>query len=309
MSRGPSKAVAALLSATETVIPGLKRENSDSLNLTAVPRKKSDYGLLRDKSTNILSRSSSFSATTNDDAKSRKKSILDAELQEAISALRKPNRQLAGQSAVEAAERRTSCGGLSQLKKSRKPMRLSSSTGGVVKATPIGNRFRQTESQPVRPFASLLPHSDGLVPPSSASVIPATQPRSGFRDALGPSSAERVAATPSVVKIRVVGSPHQSRVGQAIFDTPTAGLVAATPVKKRFGAGLSSTPVDAVSATPVRSIRDMFLTPVKPKGAGAFPAGDDGKDQGSVAPIVPLGETKKAASVYERLGWDDEFDD
>jgi len=43
-----------------------------------------------------------------EDLKAKKKAMVEAELHEAISALKKPNRQLAGRSIVEDAERRAS---------------------------------------------------------------------------------------------------------------------------------------------------------------------------------------------------------
>jgi len=286
----------------------------------AIPRRKSDYGLLRDKSINVLSRSSSFSTTNNDEVKSKKKALVDAELKEAISALRKPNRQLAGKAVMEAVERRTSGGGLSQLKKSRKPVRLGGDDAvPVVKATPFGNRYRQAELQPVRPFASLLHGSDDAPPPSSASVIPATAPRPGFRDALGPSPAvERVEATParptsatpkggllgvfppSPAKDRVAagsGRAPLARTRNGFLDTPTADRIAATPVRRPAA---SSTPAEVISATPpIRNIRDMFLTPVKPRVPLAA----------KIASAKDLEGEKKAVSVYERLGWDNDVDD
>lgn len=117
MSRGPSKAVAALLSATEMAIPGLKKEGGESQSLMGIPRMKSDCGLLRSARPGSLSRSSSMAG---DDPRQRKQEMVDAELQDAISALRRPNRQLAGAAIAEAAERRTS-GSLSQTRSKMAP--------------------------------------------------------------------------------------------------------------------------------------------------------------------------------------------
>lgn len=117
MSRGPSKAVAALLSATEMAIPGLKKEGGESPSLMSIPRMKSDCGLLKSARPGSLSRSSSM---TGDDPRQRKKEMVDAELKDAISALRRPNRQLVGAEMAEAAERRTS-GSLSQTRSKLAP--------------------------------------------------------------------------------------------------------------------------------------------------------------------------------------------
>lgn len=45
-------------------------------------------------------------ANAAEEAKARKRALVEAELRDAISALRKPNRELAGKSMAEAAERR-----------------------------------------------------------------------------------------------------------------------------------------------------------------------------------------------------------
>lgn len=117
MSRGPSRAVAALLSATETAIPGLKKETSDSHLLMTIPRIKSDCGLLKSARAGSLSGSNSVSG---DDPKIKKKAMVEAELQDAIAALRKPNRQLAGASVMAAAEKRVT-GSLSQTRSKSQP--------------------------------------------------------------------------------------------------------------------------------------------------------------------------------------------
>jgi hypothetical protein len=52
---------------------------------------------------------------SNENQRAKKQALVEAELQDAISALRKPNRGLAGKAMVEAAERRAS-GGLSAIR-------------------------------------------------------------------------------------------------------------------------------------------------------------------------------------------------
>jgi hypothetical protein len=99
-----------LRSATSTTIPGIKREGSDTASLKNVA--KAEPGLVGDRP-GLPSRSSSFTAV--DDARAKKKAMVEAELQDAITALRKPNRELAGKAVVEAAERRTT-GSLSSIK-------------------------------------------------------------------------------------------------------------------------------------------------------------------------------------------------
>jgi DNA replication regulator SLD3 len=102
ISRGPSGALALMRSASATAIPGLKRECSEPL-ISMIPR-----GELKDKPPNLLSRRAHLNG--GEDAKAKKKAAVDAELKDAISALKKPNRALAVKEFVDAAERRASAG-------------------------------------------------------------------------------------------------------------------------------------------------------------------------------------------------------
>lgn len=79
---------------------------------------KAEPGSLSERS-RVLSRSSSMTALG--DVKAQKKAIVDAELRNAISVLRKPNREMANLDVVEAAERRTS-GGLSHTRSASSSM-------------------------------------------------------------------------------------------------------------------------------------------------------------------------------------------
>ena len=111
VSRGPSNAIALLRSATSTTIPGLKREGSEPLGVKSMV--KNEGAPARDRRPSLaLSRSNSMSSLL-EDTKAQKQALVDAELQDAISALRKPNRGLAGKALVEAAEKRSSLSGSS----------------------------------------------------------------------------------------------------------------------------------------------------------------------------------------------------
>ena len=110
VSRGPGSTIALMRSATSAAIPGFKREASESSILKDMARADLDESSDRPR---LLSRSSSL--TGGHDHKAQRKAQVDAELKDAISALRRPNRELAGKSIVEAAERRTS-GGLSHTR-------------------------------------------------------------------------------------------------------------------------------------------------------------------------------------------------
>ncbi|KAL1892766.1 hypothetical protein Sste5346_006849 [Sporothrix stenoceras] len=143
VSRGPNDAIAQMRSATAAPIPGLKREMSEPA-LASIPRRSSSTSL-KERPSNTLSRSSSdlvsSSAGRSEELRARKKALVDAELQEAISALKKPNRELAGKATVEAAEKRL-FGVQNQRRPKKQPPRPSPGEKVQVKATPATNRFR-----------------------------------------------------------------------------------------------------------------------------------------------------------------------
>lgn len=167
VSRGPNDAIAQMRSATAAPIPGLKREMSEPASLASIPRRASSTSL-KERPSNTLSRSSSdvvsSSAGRSEESRARQKALVDAELQEAISALKKPNRELAGKATVEAAEKRL-FGVQSQTRSKppsirnekhyrtisnkaaftepkKQPSRPSPGERVQVRATPVNNRFR-----------------------------------------------------------------------------------------------------------------------------------------------------------------------
>ncbi len=107
VSHGPAATIALLRSASQTVIPGLKREASESSLIGLIPRAESTS--LKERPSNLFARSVSLSGT---DMKAQRKAKVDAELKDAISALKKPNRSLAAKDFVEAADRRATAGQL-----------------------------------------------------------------------------------------------------------------------------------------------------------------------------------------------------
>lgn len=103
MSRGPNNALAFMRSAAS--IPTIKREDSDSalLNLSTAKTQSDTSSSSRRSS---LVRSSSMADLP--DLKAAKRAKMEAELQDAISTLRKPNREGVGKAIADAAERRAS---------------------------------------------------------------------------------------------------------------------------------------------------------------------------------------------------------
>lgn len=104
VSRGPSNAIALLRSATSTSIPSVKREGSEPASLKTLPKGESTQSQKPPAPFRGLSMSNL------EDAKTVKKAMVEAELQNAISALRKPNRDVVSRAIAEADQRRVSAG-------------------------------------------------------------------------------------------------------------------------------------------------------------------------------------------------------
>ncbi|KAK3310398.1 DNA replication regulator SLD3-domain-containing protein [Chaetomium strumarium] len=223
VSRGPAATIALLRSASQTVIPGLKREASES-STGLIP--KAEPSCLQERRTSIFSRSVSVSGA---DLKAQKKAQVEAELKDAISALKKPNRTLAVKDYIEAAEMRATVG---QLKKMKKPASRASAV--QVKATPANNRYKDalaadaSKSQPA-PFLGL--------PPSSASVVPASTLPRKFADRLGEPRrpADRIQATPARPNSNS-SIPATRGLGPVQEETPGPGIPASSPLMARKAA-------------------------------------------------------------------------
>ncbi len=114
MSKGPNKAIALMRSATLPTVPGMKREASEAPSLSSVPAADSQSleanrgGVLKSK--RFFQREIDLSSLALEgigNTRAKNQASIEAELKEAISALKKPNRQLAGKSLAEIAEKRT----------------------------------------------------------------------------------------------------------------------------------------------------------------------------------------------------------
>lgn len=334
LSRGPTDAIALMRSASATTIPGLKRETSETL-LGMVPKKQP--APVKERSSNLFSRAASQSSV--EDEKAKKKASLEAELKDAISALKKPNRALAGKAIVEDAEKRTSSS-LSQLKKARKPTRISSVPTVQVKATPANNRFRDAmpAHEPRVPGLSLpeiiTDEMDAI--PSSSSVVPSsTAPKRVAMNILD-SPAITITTTPTAGKIQATPAARLPPIPAPMLRVPCGGSPAIPPsspilTRKAAVAGghhhqqqhhlfVARSHVGAASPSP-RPAGGLFETPLKPRSAmGGGRSGDD--DVAALAetpePVRPLrlagggkpaADAKQQLTIYQTLGWDDDDDD
>ncbi|KAL7792910.1 DNA replication regulator SLD3 domain-containing protein [Trichoderma ceciliae] len=293
ISRGPSNAIALLRSATSTTLPSIKRETLDPSGPMSLLPLGSQGGRAHS-----LSRSSSMNNLF--DARASKKAEVDAELKEAISALRKPNRGVVGKAMAEADERRTSASLAAAKKLKRAPLRSYLASAVQVKATPANNRFKNmmpTKSEEGQKFTEGF---DELIPPSSVTAfVPSTGRRPALRelykrspspvmDAIGDTPI-KTSAKPSFIRRPVNEQPAYPPSSPAIQRERASDDFAITdsvvrPTRTRYEAPeIMETPIKKTTQQRI----DLYATP-------------QGKPQES---------KEKSVSIFERLGWDDDFDD
>ncbi|KFY00989.1 hypothetical protein V490_01125 [Pseudogymnoascus sp. VKM F-3557] len=264
--RRPSVAVSLLRSATAPVLPpGLKREGSEAASLSSIPSMTSQSQhasrTATHKSRKPSQADNDMSLPTLPDRNSKKANI-EAELKHAISALKKPNRQLAGQTTVELAEKRA-VAGASQSRKAKKPTRNPGfenmrPSGVQILATPKKPRNRNMgpESQMSSGQQAEPELEPSFVPPSSISRVPS----SGQHFSIPDSSPPLYRATPvsrEQYRLPVVNATPTRGARQSKLEY-NVSVVDTTPVRVSsvyHGYGATSNPAAVVADTPVRTNR------------------------------------------------------
>lgn len=287
-SRRPTDVLARMRSATPATIPGLKREASEPASLNMIP---SGDRPLKERSRNVLSRS--VSSLTVDDSKAQKKAKMEADLKDAISALKKPNRQLAGKAIVEEAEKRIGSSSSPHPRSQyfrrprasqedadfetepKNPTRLNAGNRPQaqiqVKATPANYRFKDAVStSDQRGYSSfnIPPPRAQLEAIPSSSVIPSTAPRNGLRDGL---EAFHIASTPIASRLQANAVPDSAAPSRPIMNDPFAQP--SSPLMSRRAAPNTQTHLDVPSidiAPSSPSLPRLFATPVKQKTSTAM---------------------------------------
>ncbi|ELR09782.1 hypothetical protein GMDG_04266 [Pseudogymnoascus destructans 20631-21] len=267
-SRRPSVAVSLLRSATAPILPPTrKREGSEATSLSSIPTMNSQS---QHASRTAAHKARKPSQTENGMSvgalpdRNSKKANIEAELKYAISALKKPNRQFAGQTTVDLAEKRA-LASASQSRKAKKPTR----NPGFQNLRPTGVQILATPKKPRNQDMNIGPGSQlfsqhqaepelepSFVPPSSISRVPS----SGYRLAIPDSS-------PPLYRTAVVlREQYQSSVANA---TPTrsarqtkldynTSVVDTTPVRATsayYGNLGATNQAGVVADTPVRTSR------------------------------------------------------
>ncbi|KAI0868910.1 DNA replication regulator SLD3-domain-containing protein [Hypoxylon argillaceum] len=341
VSRGPSGVIALMRSASTTTIPLLKREASEPLSLASIP--KADSSTSQE---NHISSTGLVSARRRAETKQKRDAFVKAELHDAISTLRRPNRDVVGKAMAEADQRRAVTS-LSQLRKSRKPTQHHSQN--VVKATPVGSRFhdifaKDHNSQSASFQRSNIIPEEQFLPPSS-SLVPSSAPRKRNREAafgdtsaahpaLGASTTDQIVATPakpSALNRNFLSAPQPDE-GVVLASSPVMSRKFSQPnfvAKPRpttlghhdSGIKMPSSPAGPtiLEETPMKSRQNnvitsmdhfVTVTPVKkgiPSNNATASAGGAGVNGGADQD----GENNpgRKMTIFERLGWDNDYDD
>ncbi|CAO2650574.1 Nn.00g018660.m01.CDS01 [Neocucurbitaria sp. VM-36] len=305
-------------SATDSaLLNGIKREGSE-VPLSVIPFQRSPSKGARQSMSQMrhlqgrqidLTRPSAAAA-----AKLKQKQRVEEDLQEAISALKKPNRDLAAGGYIADIERR----GLGMTSKSRKPAnpvrkiikdvqvsatpRVGRRTKDMIEQTPSHDRHHNSF---VRPPTTEAPSSSNFCVPSSAarpqsSVVPATVRRSSTVRNVAHSN---IAETPS--KAPSTKSFAPGAVRRMIFATPSKAVVASPDRQPPAPSHVFETPAKPIGSSPPTNndftLHAVVVTPTKNVPVSAI----------APEPVVPSNTAKDAGetSIYDALGWNDDDDD
>ncbi|KAI2617631.1 DNA replication regulator SLD3-domain-containing protein [Hypomontagnella submonticulosa] len=317
ISRGPGGVIALMRSASTSL---LKREASEPLSMMSIP--KADSAPSKEKASRPL-----LSAPTKrklEEEKAKKEALVKAELQDAISSLRRPNRDVVGKAMAEADERRAITS-LSQLRKSRKPTQHPR-LHDVVKATPVGQRFKDVLGGGVSNQPIHFRGAESIEAPSSSYLVPSTgRTKRSHEAAFGLDDSPTISRSRREPATQVEATPARPSGSKysfpPIFDADEE-ILASSPIMSRkgpppksfhdSGIGMPSSPINGLTETPLKprvvaAPMDGLIasTPAKRRALDKDTTiGNIGK------PAITNGEEPpRKLSIFERLGWDDDFDE
>ncbi|QSZ29086.1 hypothetical protein DSL72_003596 [Monilinia vaccinii-corymbosi] len=271
LSIGSNRAISLMRSATDPTMPGLKREASEAPSLSSIP--SAEFKPLHVNRGGVLN-SKRFSQREVDmstlapepNSKAKKQAAIDAELKDAILALKKPNRELAGKTLAETAERRFVSAGHSR--KSKRPVRNPLFQGFQavqIKATPKTSRQKDMfgESQScVNRSTNSEEMEFGIVPPSSVSAIPQSTVRPSYdRDPFRDS----IQVTPSRISFSSLPRPTNDPTNRDT-DSDYGAMPPSSPLQMRRSSAqlFNSVPGSIVRRRPVSAVsRAVLETPIK----------------------------------------------
>ncbi len=299
--------IALMRSATSTSVPNVKREGSEPAAVRNIANREADASRKRTP----LSRSNSVAGLA--DSRASKKALVEAQLKDAISALRKPNREVVGQAMAEAEEHRVT-GSSATKSKSTPPTRQTdieintvaeirkgprnNQGPSIVKATPANNRYKDVFAVKREGQASTpLQTRDEVIPPSSiGTFVPSTGQRSGFRN---PIDLNTSPAVDTVGNTPTKPAPSSTFIRRPSNEEP---FIPPSPLARHRKPGQPLGPAASTNT-------HLQLPKVDEEGIFETPAKKQANKFALMESPVRQPQVQAPRSIYEKLGWDDDFDD
>ena len=235
------------------------------------------------------------------EAKLKRKAVIEEELKEAITALKKPNRGLAIKEFVEASERRTFASASASASKRKKDVaarRVLQSVGNVqVLATPRHGRK----------IDALAPRDDvesrrevpiPLNPPSSRGFIPASAIKPDSQNSQNRDKSTRI--PPSTTYDGVIAETPSRGPAKTVTFFGAAAVIS-TP--DRSTKTVSSFRIPSSAAKSMDRVAGISQTPTKDRINRSITAA------AVVAKTPSKVNEKQHGSIYDTLGWNDDIDE
>ncbi|PBP25431.1 hypothetical protein BUE80_DR003842 [Diplocarpon rosae] len=316
MSRGPNKKIALMRSATMPIIPGMKREASESPSLSSIPFIDSQSlgasrgGVL--KSRRLSRREVDLSSMLPEkNLRAKNQTTVNAELQEAISALKKPNRELAGKLFAESAEKRSLT---TSSRKTKKPIRNPLFQGIQISATPKSTRQKDMFADSQLSSLERMAGEASMIPASSVPRISQSASHSSYGGSQSKSLFPSVQATPTRKSVPAFSQRSMNEVDH--------GGLPSSPLRVRRSSTqlFTAVPDSAVKDTSTSSSHGTEDTPVKRKPAASLEnshailvrfRGDEENNKFAEKPVISNEQEQNDSnsgnieSIYKALGWDE----
>lgn len=321
-SRGPPRPISLMRSMTAPVV--LKREASEAPSLSSIPAAESQSlqanrgGVLNSK--RFAQREVDMSTLAPDAKTKAKKQVnIEAELKEAISALKKPNRELAGKSLADIAEQRSAVS--SHSRKSKKPVRNPLFQGVQISATPKANRKKTVSSASQRSNLPKMSEEKEVIdiPPSSLPRIPQSAAQPSREEQASNPLFPSFQATPT--RKSVPTSSRQINGFLGLGPADYGSHLPSSPLQRRRSSVqlFNVVPESAVKIPSSSALTQGVLdTPIK-KGTGIarnhseIACSENEKENMEEPYVEKDGQAKSIGifqedSIYKSLGWDDADD-
>ncbi|RLL98292.1 hypothetical protein CFD26_107604 [Aspergillus turcosus] len=239
------------------------------------------------------------------------------ELDAAINALRKPNRELVAKDIAEDADKRTSGG---SSRKPKNPVRNPFGQGVQVMATPKGNRQKDAVTGLPPPFKNIVRSSASKIVSSPFASEPQVVPASTLRPSFisTTSASESRAGDMGAVQETPSRRPAQSLadaspgVAKNLFRVPRRPIPRSTDVAP-------STPIAPRSVDQVIGVKSSMVMETPPRPVPIVQESKPGASPAAVlttpvksstrlaVPVVSAVPVTPEKSIYEQLGWDDDL--